>query len=212
MLDGVYVQQHRDVATSSISPKQLENGLGEPRIERGRRLVRKNCPRFLRERARDGHALLLTTGQLACETLRLLGQPDLRQRSSCDVAIRRAEHAQQSAPPRDVRDPREQHVLLRGEGPHEIELLKHESDRRPCARERAATRERDLVATDADAAARGFDQSASATQQRAFPRARSSENRDDFAGRDAQRDTVDRARAVGPLLAELIDGNPGVHE
>ena len=95
--------------------QKLEDGLARVVVERARRLVAQQKLRVFRERAGDGHALLLAAGKLRREVVQAVPQPHLpKHRGRIERLL--ANLAGQL------------HVLKRGEVLHEVVELEHEAD------------------------------------------------------------------------------------
>ena len=108
------IGQRADLAVHLLD--RLEHGDAGLHVERARRLVAKQHLRPLRDRPRDGHALLLAAGHLRREMVAAIAQLHEGERF---LRVHRVA--------RDVGDQRD--VLLRGEARDEIVELEDEADR-----------------------------------------------------------------------------------
>jgi hypothetical protein len=73
--DGRIVRHHQDCVSLAVQfPKKLDHGLFIRFVEISRRFVGQNQFRMIDQRTRDGHALLLASGQGPGKMLDAIGQ------------------------------------------------------------------------------------------------------------------------------------------
>ena len=164
----------------------LKIGAGEG-VERGERLVEQQHPRPRHQRAGNGDALRLPARELAWPDVRLVGKADaLELVRDALVALRL----------RPVGEP-EADIGGDGEPRQQARLLKHDAD--------LLVRRQDGVAIERDLALRRIVEAGDEAQQRGLAAARAADHRDDFTGRDVERDAVERARGVVVGLSDVSD-------
>src|SRR5262249_31933702 len=154
---------------------------------------------------RDGDPLLLTAGEV-CRTMRCaFGEPKRRQRA-VGSAIGVADTCEAE---------RHDEGLSCSQRIPEVVALKHERDcprsgRRECGLAHAPERSAEY----ADITGRRFLEAGREMKERALPRARPAENRDEFAGLDAQvetskRDCLDLSGAIDLEDVDALKCRPG---
>ena len=152
----------------------------------------------MRQRARDGDALLLAAGQLRRQSIVHAFERDQAQQLlaalRAGLGALHAPHAQ-----------RELDVLADGHVPEQRVVLEHEADAALPRRD-----VRDIVAVQGDAAVIDAGQPGDRAQQRALAAAARAEQHEELALADFQRNVVDDRRALIPF-GDLIerDGHRG---
>ncbi len=164
----------------------LQVGAGEG-IERGERLVEKENLRPWHQGARDGNALCLPAGELARPYPRFVGQAD---------AVERARHAHPSFRSR---------ILLQAEA----DIV---GDAQPRKQARLLKDDADLLVRRGNDGAVEHDpplgrrvESRNRPQHRRLAAAGATDGDENFAGRNSERDAVERAHPVGIGLADAIE-------
>lgn len=147
-------------------------------------------------------------GELVRAMARAIGQTDQLQRDlGVAAALRRIQWRQQQ---------RQLHVLLRGQGRHQVVELEHEADvLAASARKLARTHLLDVLAGDFDAAGGGRIQTADQVQQGGcLARARWAHQRDEVALRDVEVDPAQHVHGFGAApvgLVQVTDADEGGH-
>jgi hypothetical protein len=142
-------------------------------VERAGGLVEQHQRRLHRERARDGHALLLAAGEFARPRVGLVRQAHaLQQRHRALVGLLAREAAQLHG--------RHRAVLQHREVREQVELLEHEADAR-AEGVHVQPRRVDVLAVDHDAARLDRLQPVEGADQRRLARARRPAHHDDLA-------------------------------
>jgi hypothetical protein len=117
--DGVVGHHHDGLAELIDRAAQQAEHLGpRPRVEVAGRLVGEHDRRAARERTGDRHALLLAAGELVGPVVEPVAETDGVDDGVVPLGVGLA--------PRDRQ--RQQDVLLRGQGRHQVERLEHEAD------------------------------------------------------------------------------------
>ena len=172
------------------------------RIEGRGWLVEQHDRRLHRQRPGDGHALLLSAGELVRVGIDLVEQADLVQQGVRPfVGLHRAETAHLHRCQRDV--------LHDGLVREEVEALKDHADFRTQGVDVGAV----VVHRNAvhqNAPARGFFQPVQAAQEGAFPRTRGANDTNDFGRADSAIDAAQHAQAA-EVLGQAFNAYHLVH-
>src|SRR5207253_7951665 len=161
--------------------ERFEHGCRGLRVEARHRLVGQDDLGVLRERARDGDALLLAAGQLVRARAGPVEEADRVQASKRQLAIGTGEGAQAHAPRRHLGQAADLHVLQRGQPADQVELL--EDQRQLSARQAELARALpDVAPGDVDRAAVGSREPGEAAKEGGLARAARAEYRDELTG------------------------------
>ena len=109
----------------------IEHGGRRLGIEARDRLVRQDHPGLLRQRAGDGHALLLAARELVGARVRPVEESHGVQTAERELAVGTSEAPQEHAPGRHDGEASRQHVLQRREPADQVELLEDQRDALP---------------------------------------------------------------------------------
>ncbi len=194
---GVEVVEHGDAgeaAASELAPDDLVDGDVVADVEVRARLVEHEDAALLRQRAGDGHALLLAARERGH---RAIGEPveiARRERAGDGVAI----GGGGAHPGALVRGAPHHHHLAHREAERDLHLLRHDSDE---PSEGAAIERRHVLADDGHAAAARA-RSPRAASPAWISRAVGPEHRAELPGRDPERDPGEGVRL--PVAGEDI--------
>ena len=167
-------------------------------VERGRDFIAQQQRRLHRERARDGHALLLSARELIGISVELVAETDAFEHLLRDLARLRTRRFLDDAL-------REHDVFSGAQMRKQVVLLKHHADLQPEAAQVGMACV-DALAVDADRSRIDALQSVERAQQRALSGTAAADDRDDLARFDIQIDTLQDVRRA-ELLVQLRDFN-----
>jgi len=102
--------------------------VGRGRIQARHRLVGQHQPRFLHQRARNPHPLLLPAGQLVGARARFLRDPHAGQVGHRAVHLTAGEVVHQRPGRGHVAQPPGEHIGEHGRSLHQVELLEDHAD------------------------------------------------------------------------------------
>ena len=181
-------EDHRCVERRELALEPLE----VRDVEVGRRLVEEEHPRFLRERAREQHALPLAAGDAVERPVLEPADVEAHHRVPGDREVARAGEAERA----EIRRAPHEHDLERRERELEDGILRH--DREPARTLATAERgERDAV--ELDDAGGGRDRAGQDAHERRLPAPVGSDDADDLSRRDGE---VDRVQHGGIAVRE----------
>jgi hypothetical protein len=150
------------------------------------RLIGQDKIGLLNQRAGDGDALLLTTGELVGALRGQRGHIELFKRRQCQRFVFLRPKLRQRPPGRDAGEPPHQHIGQHIETADQIELLKdHRRARAPLPQIFPAQR-RDIDAFEQDTACCGLREAVDHPQQGRLARAGPADHADKTAGRNSE--------------------------
>ena len=189
---------HRHAALGELL-HDVEHAAHELGVERRGDLVEEHHVRVHRQRAGDGHALLLAAGELRREVVDAVAEAHLRQAARSAIALGLGLGA--------LQHPllREHHVALGGEVREQVEALEHHADLLAHLVD-VRLGVVDLGVLEPDLAARGLLETVDAAQQRRLARAGRAEDDDDLALVDVDVDALEHLE-VAEGLAQVLDAD-----
>src|SRR5439155_22887930 len=189
----------------------LHHRMARRGIEARDRLVREHELGSLHERASDADTLLLPAGERIRTRERLVDDADTAEVLEDRAHIAARWPRRDGAPGRAIAKATGEDVAEDRGATHEVELLEDHPDPPSDAAQLRAARGGDVGAVEDDRPARGLDEPVDAAQERRLPGSGETDEDEELATLDVERDPIERARPRWIDLHELLEGEDRCH-